>query len=351
MRPLRRLWPALEGLPGLAAVQEEWKNRLGDDYEAGRDLLRVTNRRAEAYPCSSPGGVGCSRGIVDHGNGKIVAVCGDQPKRCDRLILTKQDIAVHELDTRKLCTAISAVFGVDPAFEEIAGFQQTYRIGDYHPLAGKRFPLFLSIPTDSASLRDAATRLCATAATAFILVVPTARFSDLAVTDLLGKRQARLAMLVDVFEDDGGGNLVATEAANSLLAEFREDVVPTQGGPTVERFPTPSDAQWSDVAIQFVDGHTVSIRCKSKSGTFNYTQMGMVDRRNGNPDVQWQFLSDLADGRGSMSSISGLADRKNVKRKQTLNERLGVFFGIEGEAVTWEADASEYRCRFQLLPD
>ena len=41
----------------------------------------------------------------------------------------------------------------------------------------------------------------------------------------------------------------------------------------------------------------------------------------------------------------------NIKRKQTLNERLGAFFGIEGEAVTWDAEASEYRCRFRLTPD
>jgi len=170
--------------------------------------------------------------------------------------------------------------------------------------------------------------------------------------DLLGRRQARLTALADLFDSDGAGKLgVTEEAATLVLAEFHEAVMPKQETLTVERFPTPSDAQWGDVSIQFVDGHTVSIRCNSEAGTFNYTQMGMIDRRNGNPDVQWQFLRDLADGRGSMSSTSGLADRKNVKRKQTLNERLGAFFGIEGEAVTWDADASEYRCRFRLIPD
>lgn len=317
----------------------------------GQDLLRVTNRRAEAYPCPSPGGVGCSRSIVDHGNGKIVAVCRDQPKRCDRLVLTRQDIAVYELDARKLCAAIATAFGIDPAFDEIAGFQQTYRVGDYHPLAGKRFPLFLTIQTDPASFRDVATRLCTTTATAFILVVPTTQFSDLAVADLLGRQQARLTALVDLFEGDGEGNLVATESARTLLAEFHEAVMPEPDGPMMARFPTPPDARWGDVTIKFVDGHTVSIRCKSEAGTFNYTQMGMVDGRNANPNVQWQFLQDLAEGRGSMSSTSGLANQKNVKRKQTLNERLGAFFSIDGEAITWDADAGEYRCRFQLIPD
>ena len=351
MRPLCKLWPALEALPGLAAVTEDWKDRFGEDFDAGREFLRLTNRRAEAYPCPNPGGVGCPRSIVDHGKGKFAAVCGDQPKRCDKLILTKQDIAIYEFDTRKLGTAIAVAFGIDPDFNEATGFQQTYRVGDYHPQAGKRFPLFLTIQTDPASLRGVATRLCSTTRTAFILMVPTTTFSDLALTDLLGRQQARVTALADLFENDGVGTLVATEAAMTLLAEFHSAVMPKQIAPSIDQFPTPTGTLWGNVTIQFVDGHTVSIRCQSEPRTFNYTQMGMVDRRNGNPDVQWQFLRDLADGRGSMSSISGLSDRKNVKRKQTLNERLGAFFGIEGEAVTWDADASEYRCRFQLIPD
>jgi hypothetical protein len=351
MRPLRKLWPALEALPGLAAVTEEWRELLGEDFGAGQELLRLTNRRAEAYPCPSPGGIGCSRSIVEHGNGRIVAVCGDQPKRCDRVTLNKQDIAIYELDTRKLGTAIAVAFGVDPDFNEVTGLQQTYRVGDYHPQAGKRFPLFLTIQTDPASLRDVTTRLCAATDTAFILVVPTSRFSDLAMVDLLGRQKARGTALADLFENDGAKKLVATKAAKTLIAEFHEAVLPNEDKGPPEKFPTPPDAIWSDVVIKFEDGHRVSVRCKSKTGVFNYTQMGMADRRNGNPDVQWQFLWDLSDGHGKMSSTSRRADRKNVKRKQGLDERLRAFFGINEEAVTWDDDASEYRCRFQLSPD
>ena len=71
--PLRQLWSALETPPGLAAVAEEWKSRLGEDYEAGRGLLRVTNRRAEAYPCPSPGGIGC------HARSSITAAASSSP--------------------------------------------------------------------------------------------------------------------------------------------------------------------------------------------------------------------------------------------------------------------------------
>lgn len=351
MRRLCRLWPALEALPGLAAVRQEWQDRFGDDFDAGRDLLRLTNRRAEAYPCPSPGGVGCPRHIVDHGDGRFVAVCGDHPKRCDRLELTKPEIAIYELDVRKLCAAAAVAFGVDPAFDEVTGFQQTWRVGDDIPRAGNRFPIFLTIQTDRASLRDVAARLCATTESAFLLLVPTLQLVDLPMTDLLGRQQARVVALADLFEKDGSGKLAINDAARAVLTRFHDTVMPARTAGTPERFPTPAGAKWGDVSIEFIDGHTVSIRCQSASGTCNYTQMSMVDRRNGNPDVQWQFLHDLAEGHGSMSSVSGLSDRKNVKRKQTLNGRLEAFFGLEGEAVTWDADTSEYRCRFQLTPD
>jgi len=351
MRRLRRLWPALEALPGLAAVTQEWKDRLGEDFDAGRELLRLTNRRAEAYPCPSPGGVGCPRRIVDHGNGRFVAVCNDHPKRCDRLVLTRQDIAVHELDARRLCVAIAMAFGVEPAFDEIAGLRHTYRVGDDHPEAGKRFPIYLTIQTDRASLRDVVARLCAATEPAFLLLAPTLRFVDVAMTDLLARRQARFAALADLFEKDGSGKLAANDAARALLAEFHEAVMPTKDEGSLVHFPTPADATWGDVVIQFVDGHTVSVRCKTVSGVFNYTQMGMVDRRNGNPDVQWQLLRDLAEGHGQMTWDVSAARRENKKRKQTLNQRLGAFFGIEGEAIIWDKKATNYRCRFLLVPD
>lgn len=351
MRPLRRLWPALEVLPGLAAVTEEWKDRFGEDFDAGRELLRLTNRRAKAYPCPSPGGVGCPRHVVDHGDGGIVAVCGDDPKRCDRLILTKRDIVIHELDARKLCVAAAVAFGIDPAFDEITGLRQTYRVGDYHPEAGKRFPVFLTIPVDHGLLRDVAARLCAATEPAFILLVPTLQFVDMAMTELLGRQQARFVALADILEKAEKGVLRANDAAGQIMSDFHETVLPKEKTPPPERFPTPPDAAWSDVIIQFVDGHTVSVRCKSVPGIFNYTQMGMVDRRNGDPDVQWQFLSELADGHGQLDWSASAARRENKKRKQTLNQRLNAFFGIEGEPITWDKQAKNYSCRFQLATD
>jgi hypothetical protein len=348
MRPLRKLWPALEALPGLAAVTEEWRERLGEDFEAGQELLRLTNRRAEAYPCPSPGGIGCSRSIVDHGNGRIVAVCGDQPKRCDRLTLNKRDIAIYELDTRKLGTAIAVAFGIDPGFNEITGLQQTYRVGDYHPQAGKRFPLFLTFQTDPASLRDVATRLCATTDTAFILVIPTTQFSDLAMMDLLGRQKARGMALADLFENDGAGKLVATEAAKTLLAEFHSEVMPEEEVGQLNQFPTPPEARWEDISIEFIAEEVANIRCKGITRRVEPEHLGVKSRKNGKPTLQWTLLQSFARCNGSISWNDSDAKDRVKHQKLKLSKKLNAYFGIEDAPINWHRDERDYRTRFSI---
>lgn len=348
MRPLCKLWPALEALPGLAAVTEEWKDRFGEDFDAGREFLRLTNRRAEAYPCPSPGGVGCPRSIVDHGKGMFAAVCGDQPKRCDKLILTKQDIAIYELDTRKLGTAIAVAFGIDPAFNEVTGFQQTFRVGDYYPQAGKRFPLFLTIQTDPASLHDVAMRLCSTTRTAFILVVPTTTFSDLAITDLLGRQQARIPALADLFEIDSTGKLVATEVARTLLAEFHSAVMPEEDGEQLNQFPTPPGARWEDVAIEFTAEEVANIRCKGITHRVEPEHLDMKSRKNGRPTLQWTLLQSFARCNGSISWNDPDAKDRVKHQKLKLSKKLMAYFGIEDAPINWHRDERDYRTRFSI---
>ena len=347
--PLRQLWPALETLPGLAGVAEEWKSRLGEDYEAGRGLLRVTNRRAEAYPCPSPGGIGCPRQILDHGNGQFVAVCGDQPKRCDRLVLTRQDIAIHELDTRRLCALVAGAFGVDPAFEEIAGLCQTWRAGDYHPQAGRRFPLFLTIQTDAASLHDVATRLSTALDTSCILVVPTTRFSDLSAMDLLGRQQSRLAALSDLFENDGAGELVATDAARTLLGAFHAAVMPAADEGQPNRFPTPPGTRWEDISIEFTAEEVATIRCRGDiTRRVEPEHLDMKNRKNGRPTLQWTLLRSLARSHGAISWNDHDADARIKQQKRQLSKKLMAYFGIEDAPIDWQYDDNEYRTRFSI---
>lgn len=72
-------WQALETVPGVAAVDAEWKARFGNDYGAAKAFLRPNGKLASSHPCMVQRGCGCEHEVVVHGPEDIVAVC-----RCER---------------------------------------------------------------------------------------------------------------------------------------------------------------------------------------------------------------------------------------------------------------------------
>jgi hypothetical protein len=121
-------------------------------------------------------------------------------------------------------------------------------------------------------------------------------------------------------------------------------------GPLV-LFPTPPDSTWEDVHVRFKDGHTVSIRVKSETGMFNYTQMGMASRKNGNPTVQWELLRTFADEGGTLVWSSSKADRRNQKRREILAANLRCFFQIDTDPFRLTPDRKGWEANFHIFPD
>ena len=350
MSQLKRLWQTLDSLPGLAAPTLEWRQRLKTKPDQFGKLLKPANELASSIDCPSPGGDGCPRRVVDHGGGQFVAVCGDSPRNCDNIKLTKADIVIHRIDEAVLCQGIAAALSLSAPAATGTGQPRILHVGDFEPIAGKRFPVYLAIQVEADSLEPLAVRLWGVAGKSFILLTPTRRSVEMDLAEKLAGWKSRTAALADLL-DGNGATFAATEAALTLVAEFRAAVLPAEETKAGMRFPTPAGATWGDVTIKFLDGHRVSIRCKTESRVFNFTEMGFSGRKNAEFDVQWKLLQALALGHGQIGWKSGSADPKNKKRKQTLNERLGTFFGIDGEAITWDKEAGVYRCHFTLLPE
>ncbi len=116
-------------------------------------------------------------------------------------------------------------------------------------------------------------------------------------------------------------------------------------------FPTPPDATWDDVCIRFKDGHTVSIKVKSRTGVYTYADMGMADKRSGKPNLQWELLGTFAEERGILDWSSTHADRRNQKRREYLAAILRRFFDIEGDPFRLTRDRKGWEARFLILPD
>ncbi len=139
MRRLRRLWSAFETIPGLTADRLEWQRRLEDEWPVAEPLLRRTGRVVEQVWCPSPSGDGCPRSIVLHPDGRIVAVCGDRPMRCDPLPLSPDDIAVLAIDRAKLAAALARVFELD-ATTAAPISPAAYLLGEHVVASGSGFP-------------------------------------------------------------------------------------------------------------------------------------------------------------------------------------------------------------------
>ena len=114
-------------------------------------------------------------------------------------------------------------------------------------------------------------------------------------------------------------------------------------------FPTLAGARWEDVSIRFMDGdrHAVFVSVRGISGVFHYAEMGMANRKNAKPTMQWLLLEAFAEGHGRMDWRNRNADRKNQKRKENLAADLNRFFRIDGDPFTIEGDG--WRTRFSVV--
>ena len=74
MKKLTRLWRTLERTPGLAATPAYWQQHCGPDYPVIQPFLKPTDMLGAAYPCPDCLATGCTRDIVDYGQGEILAV-------------------------------------------------------------------------------------------------------------------------------------------------------------------------------------------------------------------------------------------------------------------------------------
>ena len=116
-------------------------------------------------------------------------------------------------------------------------------------------------------------------------------------------------------------------------------------------FPTPKGATWGDVTIRFVDGHTVAVSVGDGWIRCNYTQMGMVNKKNGHFTKQWKLLQKFAESKGEIDWNSPYANDRVKKQKQELSKHLRNFFCMDDDPIEYVKKDKGYRCRFRILPE
>ena len=347
----RHFWRALETVPGLSAVDAEWRMRFGAEYALAKSFLRPNGRLASAHPCTVRPGCGCSHEVVVHGQDDIVAVCRCGVG-CETFSLTRSDIAVYEVDVAGLAQALACALNLMGEQAPEPGLHQTTRIGAYAPTAGFHFPVYLTIQLEPSDFDHTVNSIVSQTDAPFILLAPTQHHCQTRTERALATSKSAFIPLSEEVVIGTRGRFCRLRPVDDILFAFRAAHLPKpKADDAMVFFPTPPDATWGDVSIRFTDSHTVSIRVKSEIRKLHYAQMGMANKRSSNPTVQWALLYSFAREHGELNWSSRHAHRRNQKRREILARNLQKFLRIEGDPFHLTKDGKGWQARFRIWPD
>jgi hypothetical protein len=186
VKKLKRLWRALEQVPGLLGVLAVWDAECGDEFDL-RPHLRATDIIGSAYPCPVPDCGDCPRKIIDHGDGEFVAICRDPHKVCADVRLSANEALVRELDLDTFLTPILQAASIRAESVRPRG-QGIWSVGLSNRRSSLNQPVFLLISMRSEVFHSAVRDLLLEVPGPFVIVAPTNRHRNV---DLQERLQAR----------------------------------------------------------------------------------------------------------------------------------------------------------------
>jgi len=323
----------LDELPKQTTERLEWRQGLGDEWPMVEPLLRHTGRVVQAVACPFPSGDGCPRRVVRHGDGRVVAVCGERPQRCEAITLEQDDIEALELNAVSFSDLLRRVLALGEPRESAATL---FPIGTLGVRAGFGLPVLLAFPnTDqlimARDLPDATVGIVLTPTGRFVAALP-AGWTPLSLADVLGVGPR--------------GAIVATEAWTGAADAIKAHAVTTTEAREIV-WNLPPDARWEEMTFEFIGPELLHVRFRGDTRAFEPVQLGMRHKRSGKATLLWTALQAFAECGGEISWTGPGADTRLKKRKQLLSYQLIRCFGIPGDPIVWDDRA--YRTRFKII--
>jgi hypothetical protein len=169
MRGLKRLWRAIEDVSTLAALDAEWRELAGQDYDQMKPFLQPSREYADSYP--NPQG-GLPLRVVEHGPADIVGVCPDSGETYP---LQKKQLLVYHLGAQRLALQIASTLGLAMAQPVEQNNPRFFTLGSLSH-AGATFAVFLILPHKSSDTLIATSTIIGTGQLPFLLLLPSHRF-------------------------------------------------------------------------------------------------------------------------------------------------------------------------------
>lgn len=348
---ISRFWKTLDDLADAATDRREWKSQLGGEFDQLSSLLAPAGGFARSVSCPSPGGEGCPRQVVQHDDGTIRAVCGDRPKACRDLDLTKQDIAILRLDRTKLAHVLARLFGLTDIPKRL-GKEVVVQIGTRDIFAGRGFPVFLCMPgplPDQDS--HPYSHLMAMPGTK-LLLAPTGKSLPTAIATALDRTGVTRLALENTLVPGNGRAFDLASPVETFLADLGGQIhEPGAGEGGGSAWQLPHDARWEEITIRFIADEVLNVGFRGDIRRLEPDQLGMKNAKDGRPKQAWTYLKAFAleGGRLPVHHTRDSETSKHQKQKQELSKALKGAFGIRDEPIPTEGN--EYVTRFVVRAD
>jgi hypothetical protein len=326
------LWTQL--LDTRIAAQKTWQHLLGPNFDAVSRFLTPTGSAAEFLPCDKTSESHCGYKIrpgIEHD--EVVGYCPEG--ECSRIDLTSADVALLTVDWSLLLSEIATALELQgQPNQESPGLGQ---LGWIVPGEGKRFPVFFAATVNRQSPFPALQRFAArSSGTPFVFVTHSRSVLDVDSLGILSASKAEAVFLDMDVAIERSGSINAPEAAQRLMK-----FAIASAGSTAKEGPTqmilPEGADWQDVTIREVDGHTVEVFCQVRMGkatkevrqTYTFENLGLSKRTSAGakPSIAWEnFLIPII----SRKRIAASSSVKWARMRKWKEEIAAILHHVTG---------------------
>ncbi|MCB9850828.1 MAG: hypothetical protein H6817_09005 [Phycisphaerales bacterium] len=340
----RSFWEWMERPEEGLATTARWQARIGRPFESLNRFFPFASTTAAFVRLYGETADCDVRTDVD---GALLAV--------NPVTLTSTEVDADQVALRRMCidtlcrelASAMALSGETSAIKEISG---AWWLGEYVPIQGTRFPVYLVAAADAESLIGICLAVGGHAQGPFILITPTRSYATPTIVNRLGSGGSGWLALSECAEFTQDGKFSLKASPRALLRSYLSINAPELfGAPEGPRFPTPPGSTWGDVRIRFRDGFTISVAVKDVSAMYTCEEVGMAKKRSKQPTVQWDLLEAFSKEHGTLNWDSKFATRYNQKRSERLAKQLISFFGINDDP--FENIDGGWRTRFCIEPD
>ncbi len=334
------MWERLEDLWSWEGVLGEWEPCIAAGLP--RHWLEPTG--SLAIQTRLPDGRRLE--LVDEA-GEGVALCTDTG---EWLTVEHEERVEYTLNVGALAAAL--VFGLGLRARTGSLIHRAWLLGDWRPVAGDAFPMYLALSMDSHSLSVAVGQIAIQSPEPFIVLTGTTRHHRpeiVAAVQGRGGAMRSLDLLVDV---DQAGVVTLRSPLKVALESFLNTHSPVAiGAVPAKRFPTPTGSTWNDVRMVQVDGHAFRVAVKDVARLVTYHDMGLEVHRSNKPDKQFELLKTMAAGFGKMTWDMRSASPAVKQRRHRLASALTAYFGIKGDPIPYDPHLPGWRTKFHLHPE